>query len=154
MVPGTLLLTKDFYSLFSLYGSGIHFFENSSAANLYVPCPVCSQGHIGGKVPCPPCTKAQTSKPNEPYALLLCRVIMGNFCKLLFFSLRNIIVDISNNDSAVVKTYSHDGYTEKNFHTVLGESIAYTGKEAPFRHIIAYDKDFAYPEYIVYYQRI
>jgi len=53
---------------------GLMFSENSSQANLYVPCPTCGHGAMdNSKYPCD-CS----NDPPLVYQMLLCRVLLGN----------------------------------------------------------------------------
>ena len=59
-----------------MFGGGLYFAEHSSKSNQYIECSTCKRGKIDTNKYCL-CTK-----PSEKdYAILLCRVVLGNVRK-------------------------------------------------------------------------
>jgi len=136
----------------NMFGAGIYFAENSSKSNQYIPCTRCNKGSIPrGKLKCE-CVKDSVQ---DPYAMILARVILGNPYLCTKDSER---FKINPSEQAIYVPIPKIGCQVPNcvstdHHSVFGESKVFGGEELRLREFIVYNGAQTYPEYIIYFKR-
>lgn len=86
------------------------------------------------------------------YGMIIARVVLGDTHVCLEYS-EEKYKGLDKN-RPVRRPPLKDEETGRLFDSVLGESIANGGNTLKYREVIVYDQAQAYPEYIVYYQRV
>eukprot|EP01080_Neovahlkampfia_damariscottae_P011467 gene11467-4631_t len=146
-------------SLIGMFGAGFYLAENSTKSNQYIACSNCGKGCIFKKKLCT-CTEEPT------LVMLIYRVTLGHPHIALQYS-KEIYrgfgdgIDIEG----VGKMYSRSEFGRavrrppnkpgsfEAYDSLIGEKMEFGGDTLKYREFVLYEKDQAYPEYIIEYKR-
>jgi hypothetical protein len=146
-------------SLIGMFGAGFYLSENSSKSNQYIPCSGCGKNVIFKKSPCK-CTEEPT------LWMIIYRVTLGHPHIALEYSKEKYrgfgdgtkiegtgtMYSKSEFGNAVRRPPNKPGSLTP-YDSIVGEKMEFGANRLKFREYVLFEKDQAYPEYVVEYKR-
>jgi len=129
-------------SIAGFFGAGIYFAENSSKANLYVPCPNCQGDAALSPIVC-------TCPKNQLYSMLVCRVLLG----VPFICEKYDQAKFQGTAQRPVRQAPFKESSTERYDSIVVSGKVTGGDLVFYREFVVYNGFQVYPEYIVYYSR-
>jgi len=128
------------------FGAGIYLSENSSKANLYVPCPKCGCFTEASTIIC----VCENSESVE-YCMMVCRVLLGD----TYICNKYSEIEMRGTPKNPVSKAPFKPNSTQRYDSIIGMGKVDGDKRSLnyYREYVIYDGRQAYPEYLIFYTR-